>query len=178
MAETQLCCRMTPTDEQLLQDVEGVLELCCEIPGKLLQAPALLSTYSTDCAPVAQSPAMHAAQQSAAPGASDQPPGGKAEHCAASRDDREAAEHAATTVAGAAEGAAAAVSTNDKHDAQCISRKTHVWTQMCAFAVKQAANAADMCAQNPSLRWLGSSPHPNERDRMKLCPISCHRLLI
>ena len=33
---------MTTSDEQLLQDVEGVLELCCEVPRQLQQAPIAL----------------------------------------------------------------------------------------------------------------------------------------
>ncbi len=41
---------MTPTDEQLLQDVEGVLELCCEVPAKLQQAPFLLNAASPSTA--------------------------------------------------------------------------------------------------------------------------------
>lgn len=38
---------MTPTDDQLLQDVEGVLELCCEAPRQLQQAPFPLSSIAS-----------------------------------------------------------------------------------------------------------------------------------
>ena len=44
---------MTPTDEQLLQDVEGVLELCCETPRRLQQAPLALTT-ATSAGPSSQ----------------------------------------------------------------------------------------------------------------------------
>ncbi|KAK9839917.1 hypothetical protein WJX74_000318 [Apatococcus lobatus] len=59
---------MTPTDEQLLQDVEGVLEHCCEAPRRLQQAPFALSTLAS--APPSSEPGHPAASPQLGPSAS------------------------------------------------------------------------------------------------------------
>ena len=55
---------MTPTDDQLLQDVEGVLELCCEAPRQLQQAPFTLSAIaSANHPPSSAAPQPHPARE-------------------------------------------------------------------------------------------------------------------